>query len=91
MKSWVSKVSEAISTPGLAYLHISRKLNRFFHTPASTRNQYPEGVDIFNQDWDNLLILDACQYDHLQDCEFDTEFETCITKGSSAREFIIDN
>lgn len=42
---------------------VGRRLNTYYHSRAGLRNSNPNGIDIFDQDWDNLVILDACRYD----------------------------
>jgi hypothetical protein len=38
-------------------------MNRWYHSSFGTREFNEDGVDIFDEDWDNLFILDACRYD----------------------------
>jgi hypothetical protein len=50
------------------------------------------GVDIMNEDWDNLLILDACRYDKFSDhCDMEGKHNTVISKGNDSRSFIDKN
>jgi len=56
-------VEKVINNPNLA----ARGLNRLYHTRMHTRPYNTSGVDIFQKDWDNLLILDACRYDMFND------------------------
>lgn len=42
---------------------VVRELNRLYHTRGRRRQGNPRGIDYFNQDWDVLLVLDACRYD----------------------------
>lgn len=49
----------------------------------------PQGEDFTEQDWDNLLILDACRYDMFEDvCEIDGTLESTTSVGSSTPEFL---
>lgn len=41
------------------------KMNSWYHTLGQEFND--EGVDVFAEDWDNLLFLDACRYDYFGD------------------------
>jgi hypothetical protein len=38
-------------------------INRWYHSGFGRRDFNPNGVDVFAEDWDNLIILDACRYD----------------------------
>ncbi|WP_245529133.1 hypothetical protein [Halorhabdus utahensis] len=51
-----------------------------------------QGIDIFEEEWDNLLILDACRYDtfvDIVDLPGRTEFR--ISQGAATYEFIRQN
>lgn len=43
--------------------NVIRELNRLCHTRGGRYTYNPEGTGIFEKDWDNLIILDACRYD----------------------------
>lgn len=49
----------SIDSPNL----VLTQLNRFYHTRAFRRGYNPNGIDVMAEDWDNLLVLDACRYD----------------------------
>lgn len=60
---------------------------------ASLRPYYrlfgPDGDDFMAEDWDNLLILDACRYDMFEaTCNIDGELKTRTSVGSSTPEFL---
>lgn len=42
---------------------LAREANRLIHTRGGRFEHNPRGVDIFEEEWDNLVILDACRYD----------------------------
>jgi hypothetical protein len=44
-----------------------REINRLIHTRGHTQTYNPAGSGIFSEDWDNLLILDACRYDYFHE------------------------
>lgn len=49
----------------------------------------PEGDDFMDEDWDNLLILDACRYDMFETtCDIDGELAAKTSVGSSTPEFL---
>jgi len=51
-----------------------------------------KGVDIIYEDWDNLLILDACRYDLFKSFEIpEGKLENRISRGSSTKEFLHGN
>lgn len=50
--------------------------------------KYGEGIDIMNQDWDYLIILDACRYDIFEEViDIDGQLNSVISKGSHSKEF----
>lgn len=56
------------------------------------RLRHGEGTRIMSEDWDNLLILDACRYDMFADrIDLDGRLETRISLGSSSEEFLERN
>ncbi|TVT85430.1 hypothetical protein FQA18_19770, partial [Haloferax volcanii] len=53
-----------------------------------------DGVDVFSQDWDNLIILDACRADAFEDIvvpELEGNYSTVESKGSATVEWIEQN
>lgn len=42
---------------------VVRELHRQYYTLRSQSGYNDAGTDIFEEDWDNLIILDACRYD----------------------------
>jgi hypothetical protein len=53
------KLRVAAAHPHLAV----RELYRAYHRRLYTRSLNDDGVDVFDEDWDNLVVLDACRYD----------------------------
>lgn len=52
----------------------------------------PDGVDIFEEDWDNLVILDACRYDFFEEqVWFEGTTSKRDSRGTASREFIRGN
>lgn len=50
------------------------------------------GIDVMDQDWDNLIILDACRYDYFsKQIELEGELKPVISKGAHSSEFIQKN
>ncbi len=74
-----------ISTSALRYVPIELN-NLVFHF------RHGKGTRIMSEDWDNLLILDACRYDMFADrIGLDGELESRISLGSSSEEFLERN
>lgn len=72
-----------------------RELNRLYWDRAGSRSYNPGGVDVFEEDWDNLLILDGCRYDYYADLipEYvdDGDLQSRISRGSATTEFLRGN
>ncbi|WP_330632554.1 alkaline phosphatase family protein [Halocatena halophila] len=52
----------------------------------------PDGVDIFESDWDYFIILDACRYDEFVDrVELPGTTEKRTSRGSTSPEFVRGN
>jgi hypothetical protein len=51
-----------------------------------------DGVDIFEEDWDTLVVLDACRYDMFESTnQIDGKLSSRISKGSSTVEWLQAN
>jgi hypothetical protein len=56
------------------------------------RDHNPDGIDIFEQDWDNLVILDACRYDEFESaCDLHGEISKVRSRGATSSEFVRGN
>lgn len=54
--------------------------------------RYGGGIDVIEQDWDNLILLDACRYDFFKwHTSFDGQLSRVVSKGRGSWEFIRDN
>ncbi|WP_459885729.1 hypothetical protein [Halostagnicola bangensis] len=61
-------------------------------TNAIFRLRYGKGTDVMSEDWDNLIILDACRYDAFKDRNtVDGDLQRRVSRGSSSLEFIEGN
>lgn len=70
----------------------SRELNRMYYDWQSGSEFNARGVDVHEEDWDNLIILDACRYDFFDRyCDFPGTLEHRISRGSTSQEFIRGN
>jgi hypothetical protein len=71
---------------------VVRELNRLYHTRLAQRRYNPAGVDIFSEDWDNLVILDACRYDTFAErAALPGHLEDRLSRGASTNEFVRAN
>lgn len=74
---------------------IARDINKLYHTRFGTREFNTDGIDIFEEDWDNLIILDACRHDYLEDTISDSQIkdnlEYRISRGSQTPEWLYAN
>lgn len=69
-----------------------RELNRLYYKRLYTRPYNSSGIGIFEEDWDNLLVLDACRYDLFESrSDLDGELESRISRGSSTPEWLRAN
>lgn len=59
----VADVKRAVADPKL----ILREVNRLYHTRSRILDANPGGINIFDQDWDVCLVLDACRYDYFEE------------------------
>ncbi len=79
---------QAIESPDLAL----REINRLYYSRLGQQEGNPNGIDIFDEDWDNLIILDACRYDMFdQEHSLPGRLESRISKGSHTSEFLTAN
>jgi hypothetical protein len=69
-----------------------REMNRLYYRRLYRRPYNTDGVDVFGEDWDNLLLLDACRYD-LFELRHDLpgSLEARESRGSHTVEFLEAN
>ena len=83
-----SRLRRAINNPVLFLRHV----NRLYHRRFGQRSYNTNGIDVFDEDWDNLLILDACRYDMFARCaELPGRLEHRESNGSATTEFLRAN
>lgn len=83
-----SRVRSAIKYPNLAI----QELNRYYYTRLKRWDYNQEGVEIMDESWDNLILLDGCRLDMFT--EYSTlpgETHSRISRGSSTVEFLRGN
>lgn len=70
----------------------ARELNRLCAHRLNMRDHNPNGIDIFEADWDNLLILDACRYDEFKRmCDLSGHLKKVQSRGATSSEFVRGN
>ena len=94
----VDKILKATNKKGLinAILRgstyvIDRPLRKFYSTVWQYQNG--PGIDVMKEDWDNLIILDACRYDYFKEKQKNIrgELESVVSRGAHSSEFIEKN
>lgn len=86
----IDKIKKAIRNPD----RIPVELNRLYHRKISRESQkrYENASCIFEEQWDNLILLDACTYEafvETNDLPGETYYR--ISLGSTTREFVRKN
>ncbi|RXK47444.1 hypothetical protein [Halorientalis pallida] len=78
---------------GLAHpVLVGRELNRLYFRRRGDAGYNTKGIDVFEEDWDNLIVLDACRYDLFRDRNtLGGGLESRISRGSSTRDFLRGN
>lgn len=81
----------AIRHPGL----IGTELNKLYHRTRGGPTYNEAGIDVFAEDWDVLVILDACRYDIFSEVVGDdlgtAPLERRLSRGSATREWVEAN
>jgi len=84
----LSQLKRGLQTPAL----FLREINRLYYRRLNTRSYNIQGVDIFAEDWDTLIILDACRYDMFERIvDLRGQLESRISRGSATAEFLVAN
>lgn len=84
----VDRIRRAVANPKL----FARGLNRAYHRRGGRRSFNPRGVDVFSEDWDTLVILDACRYDAFETTNSIPGTLTArLSKGSATTEWLRAN
>jgi len=72
--------------------YFGRELNRLYHRRFYQCDFNPDGVAVVDEDWDNLVILDACRYDDFADLHtLPGELQARESRGSHTVEFLQGN
>jgi hypothetical protein len=78
---------------GIEHPHaIVSEINQQYNHWRAGQPYNPDGIDVFEEDWDNLIILDACRFDEFVRCSnLPGETKYCISRGSTSPEFVRGN
>jgi hypothetical protein len=85
-----SNLVQAMKEPSLAMGEIKRRVNAISHVPRKImfNLKYGSGINVMDEDWDFLIILDACRYGAFkQVIDIDADLKSVISKGSHSIEF----
>ncbi|WP_440007809.1 sulfatase-like hydrolase/transferase [Halomicrococcus sp. SG-WS-1] len=83
-----SQLRRGLENPNL----FAREANRLYHRRLNTRQYNEDGIDVMAEDWDNLLILDACRYDMFEaNANLPGRLESRESRGSATVEFLRAN
>lgn len=83
-----SLVVEAIKNPELLALGLDKIFYNLRKGSAFNR----DGIEVTEEDWDTLILLDACRYDIYQALSpFDGEIQTRESRGSNSHQFVRGN
>lgn len=87
----LSHLRTALQNPRLFF----HEGNKIYYSKVKEKLADRETANFFEEDWDNLLILDACRYDYFAAAmdEFDLpgRLESRRSVGSSTPEFVAEN
>jgi hypothetical protein len=84
----ITVLREASESPTM----LAREFNRVYHRRFNMRQYNTAGTDVLTQDWDNLIILDACRLDLFKEYNtIDGDLSTRQSRGSNTVEFLRGN
>lgn len=82
------RLNRAVNNPRLFF----RGLNRAYHRRGGLRSQNPDGLSVFDRDWDILVVLDACRYDMFDEINYiEGDLTAKESKASSTPEWLRAN
>jgi hypothetical protein len=84
---------DVISQRGRHY--VGREINKQSHSRLGMRKYNHRGIDIFSEEWDNLIILDSCRFDYFKtkknEHQLPGKIESRISRGSQTPEWLWAN
>jgi len=88
MRYSLSELTRGLRDPHL----IAREANSTFYRARGGDRFNSRGTGIFELDWDNLILLDACRFDVFRDAvDLPGELSSRNTRGSRTEEFVRAN
>lgn len=83
-----SQLCRALDDPVIIF----RELNSLYNRRIRGRPCNPKGTAVLKEDWDNLILLDACRYDVFEEHhQFNGELQSRQSKGAGTKEFLKAN
>ncbi|PSP77001.1 hypothetical protein BRC81_11720 [Halobacteriales archaeon QS_1_68_20] len=80
----MSEIVEGLTNP--------HKIVREFYRLQTRGDYYRPGIDVFEADWDTLVILDACRYDYFSEMvDFPGDLSCVESRGSATPEWLTGN
>jgi hypothetical protein len=84
----LDQVKRGLGSPNL----VLREINRLYHSRLDTRPFDRRGIDLFERDWDNCYLLDACRYDMFDErADLPGELERVTSRASNTLGFLRAN
>ena len=88
----MSAISRLINRENTFYQLAAHYINRLYYTARNPDNYNANGISVFTEDWDNLVILDACRYDYFaEQSNLNGTLTTRISRASATREWVRAN
>jgi hypothetical protein len=89
--NFLSEVKKGLNEPKLIIGEINQQYRHFFRNREKNFNV--QGINILDQDWDNLLILDACRYDYFEQSanKLPGRLSKVTSRGSATIQFLRAN
>lgn len=82
------QIQRGFANPNLFF----REANRLYHTRLDTWDHNQRGIDLFERDWDNCYLLDACRYDmFVEQANLPGQLERVTSRASNTLEFLRAN
>lgn len=84
----LADIAKALSHP----IFLLRELNILYHTRLRRWDYNRNGISVLDEDWDTLILLDACRYDAFAErADFDGRLESRESRGGTSSEFVRGN
>ncbi|PSP82763.1 hypothetical protein BRC96_11185 [Halobacteriales archaeon QS_6_64_34] len=88
----ISHLRDAIQSPNPFYHLCMREMNKMYFSRMGYRDYNPEGINVFDEKWDNMIILDSCRYDVFEEeNSLPGTLKKRTSRGSMSEEFVVGN